>query len=188
MRVLGIAGSLRAGSYNRALLAAAVELAPDGVRIDVWDRLREVPHYDGDLDSDERRPEPVAELKRRIAEADALLIATPEYTYSVPGVLKNALDWASRPGYKSVLAGKPAAIMGASGGAIGTARAQAHLREILYASLVSVFPHPGVAVAGAAQKFADGRLTDEQTRTFVAAFLRDFAAYVRRLQGPGGGG
>ncbi|HYR07389.1 MAG TPA: NADPH-dependent FMN reductase [Longimicrobium sp.] len=178
MRVMGIAGSIRRGSFNRALLEAAVELAPEGMRIVPWDRLHEVPMYDSGLESDELRPEPVADLKRAIAEADALLMVTPEYNYSVPGVLKNAIDWASRPGYRSVFVGKPVAIMGASGSAMGTARAQIHLREIMYATLARVMPHPGVLVSLAPAKFQDGRLADEQTRTFVANFLRDFQAYV----------
>ena len=179
MKILGIAGSLRAGSHNRALLRAAAELAPEGVEIAIWERLRDLPHYDGDLDVEGKRPDVVAELKREIGAADALLIATPEYGYSIPGVLKNAIDWASRPGYRSELVGKPVAIMGASGGAIGTARAQAHLRETLYSTLARVFPHPGVAVGGAGGRFADGRLTDEATRRFVALFLRQFARFVR---------
>jgi chromate reductase len=178
MRVMGIAGSIRQGSFNRALLQAAVELAPEGMEVVPWDRLREVPFYDAALDTDELRPEPVADLKRAIAQADGLLMVTPEYNYSIPGVLKNAIDWASRPGYKSVFVGKPAAIMGASGSAMGTARAQIHLREVMYATLARVMPHPGVLVNLAPQKFTDGRLADEQTRMFVAAFLRDFQAYV----------
>lgn len=180
MIILAIAGSLRAGSYNRALLEAARELAPEGMEIRVWDRLRDLPHYDADLDTDERRPEAVVELKRAIGEADGLLFATPEYNYSVPGVLKNAIDWASRPGYKSELAGKPAALMGASASAVGTARGQAHLREVLYATLARVLPHPGVLVNGAPAKFAGGRLADEATRGFVAEFLSHFAVFVRQ--------
>ena len=180
MIILGIAGSLRAGSYNRGLLEAARELAPEAMEIRVWDGLRDVPHYDGDLDNDERRPAAVAELKRAIAGADGLLIATPEYNYSIPGVLKNAIDWASRPGYKSELVGKPVAIMGASGGAAGTARAQIHLREVMYSTLAQVMPHPGVLVGGAGAKFTDGRLTDEPTRAFLVSFLGTFAAYVGR--------
>jgi chromate reductase len=182
MRVMGIAGSIRRGSFNRALLDAAVELAPEGMRIEPWDRLREVPHYDGGLETDALRPEPVEELKRRIAEADGLLLVTPEYNYSVPGVLKNAIDWASRPGYKSVFVGKPVAIIGASASAMGTARAQIHLREIMYATLARVMPHPGVLVNLAPQKFQDGRLTDEPTRTFLANFLRDFEAYLGEMR------
>ena len=183
MRVMGLCGSLRRASFNRALLAAAVELAPQGMEIQVWDRLGEVPHYDGDLDSDEARPEPVVELKRSIAEADGLLVISPEYNYSVPGVLKNAIDWASRPGMKSVLAGKPAAIGGATGGAVGTARLQMHLREVLYSCQSRVMPHPGLLVNFAPQKFADGRLADEQTRAFLAEFLAHFQAWIRTQQG-----
>ena len=180
MIVLGIAGSIRAGSYNRALLEAARELAPRGVELRVWDRLRDLPHYDAELDTDELRPEPVAELKRAIGEADGLLFATPEYNYSVPGVLKNAIDWASRPGYSSELAGKPAAIMGATPSAVGTARGQAHLREVLYALLARVFPDPGVLVNAASSKFVDGRLADEATRRFAAEFLSGVAVFARQ--------
>jgi chromate reductase len=182
MKILGIAGSLRAESYNRALLEAARELAPEGMEIDVWDGLGELPYYNADLDSDELRPSSVRDLKRRVAEADGVLIATPEYNYSIPGVLKNAIDWASRPGYRSVLMGKPIGIMGASGGAIGTARGQAHLREILYSSLAQVFPHPGVGVGGSAAKFREGRLADETTRLFLADYLRAYAAFVERRE------
>jgi chromate reductase len=183
MRVMGICGSLRRGSFNRSLLAAAVELAPEGMTIEVYDGLGELPMYNGDLDTDEARPASVTEFKARIAEADALLFVSPEYNYSVPGVLKNAIDWASRPGYKSVLAGKPAAIGGASGGGIGTARMQIHLREILYATLVRVMPHPGLLVATAQTRFTDGRLTDEPTRQFLTSFLRDFQTYAAGQRG-----
>ncbi|HEX8392236.1 MAG TPA: NADPH-dependent FMN reductase [Longimicrobium sp.] len=183
MRVMGIAGSLRQSSYNRALLAAAVELAPEGMTIEPYEGLADIPMYNGDLDTDELRPASVVDLKRRIAEADALFIVSPEYNYSVPGVLKNAIDWASRPGYKSVLSGKPAAIGGASGGGIGTARMQVHLREVLYATLVHVMPHPGLLVGAAQTKFSDGRLTDEATRQFLANFLRDFHAFAAARRG-----
>src|SRR5947207_14536285 len=115
VRVCGIAGSLRKASYNRALLRAAVELAPEAVQITVFDRLRDVPLYDADVEA-EGDPEPVVALKTAIRQADALLIATPEYNYGVPGVLKNAVDWASRPPGSSVLEGKPAALMGATPG------------------------------------------------------------------------
>jgi chromate reductase len=182
LQVMGIAGSIRAGSYNRALLAAAVELAPEGVTITPWDGLREVPHYDAGLDNDEERPPVVADLKRRVAECDALLLVTPEYNHSVPGVLKNALDWVSRPGGRSPLAGKPAGIMGVSTSAVGTARSQIHLREILYSTRSHTFPHGGVLVASAAGKFSDGRLADEATRTFLAAYLTQFAEFVGSLR------
>src|SRR5690242_14601242 len=115
MRACGIAGSLRGGSYNRALLRAAVALAPSGVEIRVFDRLADVPPYNADVEA-KGDPEPVGALKQAIRDADALLIVTPEYNYGVPGVLKNAIDWASRPPTGSVLNGKPAAIMGATPG------------------------------------------------------------------------
>jgi chromate reductase len=175
---VGLAGSIRAGSYNRALLRAAVELAPEGMHIEPWDRVREVPLYDADHDRDGLRPGPVEDLKRAIAGADGVLIASPEYCYSIPGVLKNALDWVSRPGYKSVLVDKRAGIIGASGSAVGTARGQMHLREVLYSCLALTFPHAGVLVAQAGTKFEDGRLTHEPTREFLAAYLRQFAAFV----------
>ena len=179
MRIVGIPGSIREGSFNRSLLQAAVELAPPGMAIEPWEGLREVPHYDAGLDNDVLRPEPVTELKRRIAEADGILIATPEYNFGVPGVLKNALDWASRPGHRSVLVGKPVGIMGASGSTVGTARSQVHLRDVMHSTLSRVFPHPDVLVAQAAARFRDGRLTDDLTREFVSRYLLRFAEFVR---------
>jgi len=179
MRIVGIAGSIRAGSFNRALLEAAAELAPEGMTIEPWDGLREVPLYDAGLDLDGARPAPVEELKRRIAEADGVLLASPEYNYSVPGVLKNAIDWVSRPGHQSVLVGKPVAIVGASGGVVGTARGQVHLRDVMHSTLSRVFPHPDILVGQSAAKFQDGRLADEPTRELVARYLRRFADFVR---------
>jgi len=182
MKIVGIAGSIRAGSYNRALLRAAAELAPDGLEIGPWDRVREVPLYDADIDRDGERPEPVEELKRRIGEADGVLIASPEYCYSIPGVLKNAIDWVSRPGYRSPLVNKPVAIIGASGSVVGTARGQIHLRDVTFSCLSLNFPHAGVLVAQAGTKFEDGRLTHEPTREFLAAYLRQFADFVATRQ------
>jgi chromate reductase len=183
VRVLGIVGSLRRDSLNRRLLAGAARLAPEGVRIEPFD-LAEIPLYNGDLDTDAARPEPVRRLKQAVAESDALLIATPEYNHSVPGVLQNAIDWLSRPAGKSPLAGKPVAIMGASPGAIGTARAQSQLKVVLMSTLAHVMPHPGVAVGQAPEKLAaTGEITHEPTRDFVAAFLRDLASWARRMGG-----
>jgi len=179
MRIVGIAGSIRAGSHNRALLAAAMELAPEGMAIEPWEGLREVPHYDGGLDRDGARPPQVEELKRLVAGADGLLLASPEYNYSVPGVLKNAIDWVSRPGHQSVLVGKPVGIIGASGGIVGTARGQVHLRDVMYATLSRVFPHPDVLVNQASRKFQDGRLADEPTRELLARYLLRFAEFIR---------
>jgi chromate reductase len=179
---MGIAGSLRRGSYNRWLINAALELAPPLLTI-VTFPLDEIPLYDADYDADHLRPPEVTLLKQTLAESDALLIATPEYNHSVPGVLQNAIDWASRPGLKSPLVGKPVGIMGASAGAFGTARAQQQLKLVLMSTLALVMPHPGVLVAQAADKFdASGALVHEPTRQFLAKFLTDLEAWVRRLQ------
>jgi chromate reductase len=180
MRVLGIAGSLRAGSFNRSLLRAAQELAPPGMEIGAYD-ISPIPLYNGDVET-QGDPPAVAAFKAAIREADALLIATPEYNYGVPGVLKNAVDWASRPPGKSVLNGKPAAIMGASVGTVGTARAQLQLRQAFVFTQTLAMLQPEALVTKAHEKFdADGRLTDEGTRSFLGKFLVAFAAWVERL-------
>ena len=181
LRVLGIAGSLRRESWNRKLLRAAVDLAPEDMRIEVFD-IADVPLYSGDLDGDEK-PAPVAALKRAIGEADGLLVVSPEYNYGIPGVLKNALDWASRPGFRSELVGKPSAVMGASPGAAGTVRAQADVRRVLLATLSRVLPYADVAVPAVAQKFdAEGRLADAQTEKIVRGFLVAFRDWIRQLK------
>jgi chromate reductase, NAD(P)H dehydrogenase (quinone) len=185
LRILAIAGSIRRASWNRRLLDAAAALAPEGVRVEPFD-LRDVPIYDADLDTDELRPEPVRRLKQAVADADALLIATPEFNHSIPGVLQNAIDWISRPAMKSALADKPVGIMGASPGALGAARAQQHLKLVLMATLAQVMPHPGVSIGMVAEKFAaDGTLAHEPTRRFVAAFMAQLAGWTRRLRGTG---
>jgi chromate reductase, NAD(P)H dehydrogenase (quinone) len=130
MRILAIAGSLRRASHNARLLRHIAERAPAGVEVEIWDGLRSIPPYDAD-DDVEPAPAPVAELRRAIAAADALLIATPEYNASIPGVLKNAIDWASRPRASTVLQNKPAAVIGASTGSFGAVWAQAELRKVL---------------------------------------------------------
>ncbi|QXD16424.1 NAD(P)H-dependent oxidoreductase [Rhodocaloribacter litoris] len=184
LHILGLAGSLRARSYNRALLRAARELAPDGVEIETFD-LAPIPLYNADLDTDERRPEAVTRLKEAITAADAVLLVSPEYNYGVPGVMKNALDWASRPGFRSPMAYKPTGIMGASAGASGTMRGQEQLKLNLLGMIAHVFPHPGVAVTRAADKFDDElNLVDEATRKFVRQYLEAFAGWVRRVQRP----
>jgi chromate reductase, NAD(P)H dehydrogenase (quinone) len=168
--VLGIAGSLRAGSYNRALLRAAQELAPAAIEVTAFD-LRPIPLFDGDHEA-QGDPEPVAALQEAIREADALLLVTPEYNYSIPGVLKNALDWASRPAFGSPLAGKPVAIAGASTGLGGTRRAQEHLCQALAFPRASVLDEPRLLVPEAYGKFdEDGRLVDEHTIEALGALL-----------------
>ena len=181
MRACGIAGSLRSGSYNRALLRAAVALAPPGLELRVFDRLADVPPYNADVEA-KGDPEPVAALKQAIREADALLVVTPEYNYGVPGVLKNAIDWASRPPTGSVLNGKPAAIMGATPGRTGTARAQLALRQSFVFTQTPCLPGPEVLVAEAGNRFAaDGTLTDEATRKHVRQLLERLVAWTERL-------
>ncbi len=180
LTILGIAGSLRRGSYNRGLVRAAVELAPPGMTV-IPHELFDIPFYDGDVEA-EGDPEPVVRLKRAIAAADGLLIATPEYNHCVPGVLKNAIDWASRPAGDSVLTGKPVAIMGASTGRGGTARAQAHLRDGLAYTNGLVLPLPEVLVSRAAERFDEAsNLVDTETRDEVRDLLVSLGAWIRRL-------
>lgn len=179
IRILGIAGSLRRDSYNRAALRAAAELAPEGATIDIFE-LDGIPGFSED--DEQSPPEKVTELKRRIREADAVLFVTPEYNYSIPGVLKNAIDWASRPYGDSAWNGKPAAIMGASVGAIGTARAQYHLRQVMV--FLNMFPinQPEVMIGNASERFdSEGNLTDEQTKDFIRQLLQNLVEWVQRI-------
>jgi chromate reductase len=170
MRILGIAGSLREASYNRALLWTARELLPEGVELEEFD-LRTLPLYDADVEA-AGDPEPVVALKEAIRGADALLIATPEYNRGIPGVLKNAIDWASRPPLASPLAGKPVAIMGASTGRGGTARAQEHLRAALEYSRAQVLEQPEVLVPEAFMRFDErGEVVDDGIRAELAELL-----------------
>ncbi len=178
---VGIAGSLRHRSYNRGLLRAAVELAPLGVTIAEFG-LEELPLYNADLEVG-GDPEPVARMKHAIGAADALLVASPEYNRCVPGVLKNAIDWASRPPRDSVLRDKPIAIMGASTGRGGTARAQAHLRDGFAYTGGIVLPLPEVLVPLASTKFDDsGEVIDEETREAVRDLVKALAVWTRRVR------
>lgn len=180
--VLGIAGSLRRGSYNSAALRAAQELAPEGMEVGIFGGLRDIPPYDDDVRQEQGYPPAVQDLRARIKAADALLVVTPEYNYSVPGVLKNAIDWASRPP-EQPFDGKPVAIMGASPGALGTARAQYHLRQMFVFLNGMVLNRPEVMIAQAATRFdAEGRLTDEKTREFVHALLVALKDWTERLR------
>jgi len=171
-RILALAGSLRDGSLNRRLLDAAIELAPEGVEIEIAD-IAALPHYDDDLDSPG-----VADFKDRVADADALLFVSPEFNWSIPGVLKNAIDWASRPGGSSPLAGKPAAIMGVSPGPAGTGRMQMHLREVLLSTRTHVLMN-SLQVSNGRERFdADGRLADDFVRESVRGLLRELTVAV----------
>lgn len=181
LKILGIAGSLRKASYNRAALRAAQKLAPQEATIETFE-LDGIPGFNQD---EERNPPPrVVELKRRIREADAILFVTPEYNYSIPGVLKNAIDWASRPYGDSAWNGKPVAIMGASIGLFGTARAQYHLRQCFV--FLNMYPvnQPEVMIGGAAQRFNErGELTDETSKELIRKLLAELMAWAKRLRG-----
>jgi chromate reductase, NAD(P)H dehydrogenase (quinone) len=178
VKVCGIAGSLRRDSYNRSLLAAAAGLAPERMTIAIFDRLGDVPLYDADVEA-RGDPEAVVALKSAIGEADALLIATPEYNHGIPGVLKNAIDWASRPPSRTVLAGKHTALIGASPGRTGTARAQLALRESLASTRTPILLGPELLVGEAQKKFAeDGTLSDDATRKFLRAHLERLLAWL----------
>ena len=160
MKILGISGSLRQGSHNTSLLRTAAGLLPADVQLDVWDRLKEVPPYDEDDDVDPA-PSPVGALRDAVADADAILFATPEYNSSVPGQLKNAIDWVSRPHATNPLRNKPVAVIGASTGAFGAVWSQAELRKVLAATGARVVEGE-VAVGHAPTRFDESRvLVDE---------------------------
>ncbi|MBM3490771.1 MAG: NAD(P)H-dependent oxidoreductase [Alphaproteobacteria bacterium] len=180
VRVLGIVGSLRRESYNRRLIEAARELAPNGITLEVCD-IADVPLYNDDVYK-QGFPAAVVQLRQRIKQTDALLIATPEYNYSIPGVLKNAIDWASRPP-EQPFTDKPLAIIGASPGALGTARAQYHLRQAFIFLDARVLSRPELMVAQAGSKLdAQGRLTDEATRRQLTELLLALGAWTQRLK------
>ncbi|HLG92534.1 MAG TPA: NADPH-dependent FMN reductase [Acidimicrobiales bacterium] len=180
-RILGISGSLRKGSYNTALLRVAQRLVPDGVELRIYDGLGEVPLYNEDVRA-QGEPEPVQRLRRAILEADAVLIATPEYNWSVPGVLQNAIDWVSRPAGQSAFRGKPVAIMGASTSVAGTLRAQLQLRQVLRSVDAFTVPKPEVIVTQASNRFdAEGNLTDETARELIVTLLKSLVAWAHRL-------
>jgi chromate reductase len=180
IRVLGIAGSLRQASYNRALLKAAQEAAPDGMVLEAFDLL-EVPLYNGDVEA-AGDPTSVAAFKAAIHRADAVLFVTPEYNHGVPGVMKNALDWASRPPQDAALARKPVGIIGASPGITGSARGQSQLRQAFEFTNSYCMPQPELLVFKAHDKFdAQGRLTDEATGKYLRRYLVAFLDWTRRF-------
>ncbi len=179
IRILGIAGSLRKDSFNRAALRAAAALVPEGAEMEIYD-IEGFPGFN--QDDDQSPPAKVAEFKQKIRDADAILISSPEYNYSIPGVLKNAIDWASRPYGTSAWEGKPAAIMGCSPGAVGTARMQYHLRQVMVFLNMHPLNKPEVMIGKAAEKFdAEGNLTDEKTREFIRKMLEGLIAWTKRL-------
>jgi chromate reductase len=181
-RILGISGSLRNESYNSAVLRAASGLAPAGTRIETF-LLDGIPVFN--QDNEGNPPTKVMELKARVREADAILFVTPEHNYSVPAALKNAIDWASRPYGDNAWDGKAAAIMGASIGAIGTARAQYHLRQSFVFLNVFAVNHPEVMIASAADRFdSDGTLNDEVAKNYIRQLLQNLVELARRTRKP----
>lgn len=181
IRVVGISGSLRAASYNGWLLRAAVECAPPELAIESFSGLAEIPPYNQDVES-QGDPASVAALRAAVLQAGGLLIASPEYNYGVPGLLKNAIDWISRPAGRSPLQKRPVAIMGASTGPSGTMRMQPQLRLTLQSLDAYAMPRPEVVVPFCKDKFdAEGRLTDEKTREHLKGFLAAFAEWIRRF-------
>jgi chromate reductase len=179
-RIFGFAGSLRKGSFNKALLRAAAELLPAGAELEIFD-LEGIPPYNQDLE--QQLPQRVRDFKAGVRAADAILIATPEYNYSMPGVLKNAIDWGSRPHGDNVFDDKPAAIMGASMGMIATARAQYHLRQSCVFLNMHPVNRPEVMVPFAQDKIdASGKLIDEKIRAKIRELIESLVAWTKRLK------
>ena len=191
IRILALAGSLRHGSYNRLLLHAAAESTPAGMTVHLSDALESVPLFDADREQDPGAgTQAVRRLRQEVASADGLLISTPEYNHSIPGVLKNAIDWLSRPGPDEVLIGKPVAVIGASSGRWGTRLAQAALRQVLYSTEALVLPKPTMFVAEAQQLFdGAGRLVHDPTRQLLQTVLAEFAKWIALVapRAPGSG-
>lgn len=180
LTILGIPGSLRKASYNHGALRAAQQLAPADARIEIC-ALDGIPIFN--QDTERTPPAAVTEFKSKIRAADAVLIATPEYNFSIPGVLKNAIDWASRPYGDNSWDGKPVGVMGATLGAFGTARAQYHLRQVFVTLNMPALPKPEVLIVNAADKFdAQGNLTDESTREHIGKFVQALVTWTRQLQ------
>ena len=179
--ILAIPGSIRAGSYNRLLLEAAIQLAPPELPIRLYEEMASIPLFNEDLEhaANGFGPDAIIRFRRQVAEADGLLIATPEYNQSIPGVLKNAIDWLSRPGPEEVLAGKPVAVIGASAGRWGTRLAQAALRQTLYAAESVVLPRVGLYVREAAHLFdANGQLIDLSIKKQLESLLTAFSRWI----------
>ena len=181
LKILGIAGSLRKASFNRMALKAAQGLVPAGATLEIFD-LPDLPGFN--QDSEKSPPAAVTDMKARIRAADAILLVTPEYNYSVPGVLKNAIDWASRPYGDSAWKGKPVAVMGASVGVLGTARAQYHLRQCFVFLDMPVVNQPEVMISAAAGKFDPaGNLTDDMAKKLIGQLLGSLCDLAKRHKG-----
>ena len=174
MDLVGFSGSLREGSLTTAVLGALGRLAPSCVSLEVA-QYRDLPLFDADL----RPPPSVQVLNQRVAQADGVLIVTPEYNYSIPGGLKNALDWLSRPAYQSVFAHKPVGVVSISAGPVGGARAQAHLKTVLGGMVAQVFPHPELAIGSANTRIEQGEVTDPSTEQLLLDYVNRFVAWAR---------
>lgn len=181
LHILGIPGSLRRLSYNRGLIRAAAELAPPGVHVETFDLLA-IPLYNGDVEA-EGIPDPARRLAGRIRESAAVLIATPEYNYGIPGVLKNAIDWVSRPWAEGALKHKPIALVGTSAGQFGTVHAQLALRQVFINTESFVMPRPELMIPRAQTVFdADGNLTDESLRERLRDVVAALAEWTERVR------
>jgi chromate reductase len=180
IKILGFVGSLRKGSYNKALMRAAVALVPDDAAIEVFG-LEGIPPFNQDLEN--QPPQTVKEFKAKIRKADAILIATPEYNYSIPGVLKNAVDWASRPYGDNAFEGKPVALMSASIGSLGGARAQYHLRQSFVFLDMHPLNRPEVMMPFSGDNVdAEGNVTNEQTKQLIRELLEALVQWTRKLK------
>ncbi|HEY0265688.1 MAG TPA: NADPH-dependent FMN reductase [Rhizomicrobium sp.] len=183
IRVLAICGSLRAGSFNRMAMRAAIARAPAGMAF-TEGVIADIPLYNEDL-RERGDPEAVARLKAQVQAADALFFATPEYNYGTPGVLKNAIDWVSRPPKESPFDGKPVAMLGASAGLMGTVRSQLQLRQTCLALNMLPVTRPEVLIAQAQTKFGpDGALTDEATGRFIGQLMQALHDWTLKITGP----
>jgi chromate reductase, NAD(P)H dehydrogenase (quinone) len=178
--IFAFAGSLRKGSYNRSVLKAAKEWIPEDAELEIFD-LEGIPPFNQDQENNP--PEQVKDFKAKIRAADAILIVTPEYNYSIPGVLKNAIDWGTRPSGDNAFGGKPAAIMGASTGMLGTARAQYHLRQVMVGIDMRPVNRPEVMITFAESKIDNnGTITDQKTKDQIIKLLVNLVAWTRKLQ------
>jgi len=181
VHIVALIGSLRKGSYNRMTFNAVRELLPDGVTIEEGE-IAAIPPFNDDVLVESGHPEPVRRLREQIRAADAVLFISPEYNYSIPGVLKNAIDWVSRPVEDQPFRGKPVAVMGAAKRALGTGRMQYHLRQVFVFLEAIALVKPEVMINFEAEKFADGRLVDEPTRQHIRRQLEALQQWVERLR------
>ena len=186
LRIAAISGSLREASYNTGSLRAVAALAPATLDVDVI-TLEDIELFNEDVE-DRGWPPKVSALRNRVSPADGLIVATPEYNYGIPGVLKNALDWLSRPTGKGPISGLPATIIGASPSTVGTARAQAHLRQVFFYNAIPLLPTAEVLIANAGDRFDEnGDLVHAPTRKFLSAMLEKFEPWVRQHPRNGAG-